>query len=92
MRKKQAKTERLTSFYTGRGTTLCRMVVPICPDGIEELLREELKDCFDYAEELSLKKACLRLMEHYGMEQDYLPMRKKLEKFRNAKPKRRKHG
>jgi hypothetical protein len=32
------------------------------------------------------------LMEYYGMQEDYLPMRKKLEAIKNEKPKRRKHG
>lgn len=89
---KRGKREPSTFFFTGRGTTSYRMLVPICADGIEQLVREELKDCFDCAEEVSLKEACLKLMEYYGMQEDYLPMRKKLEALKSEKPKRRKHG
>ena len=89
---KRKKKEPSTFFFTGRGTSSYRMLVPICADGIEQLIKEELKDCFDYAEDLSLKEACLKLMEYYGMQEDYLPMRKKMEALKNDKPKRRKHG
>lgn len=90
--KKQKEKVRSMSCCSGVPSRGMLYAISVCPDQVQELVKDELMDCFlsaDGENAMEMREACVTLMQYYGLPDEYEPMIKAMEDMKRETKKRK---